>query len=62
MSYYKTCPECGSHLDPGERCDCRSEKTATDAANIDGGGKIEQVTKQTTIRPHNTTGGERNAI
>ena len=21
---YKVCPDCGSHLDPGERCDCRS--------------------------------------
>ena len=19
---YKTCPDCGSHLDPGEHCDC----------------------------------------
>jgi glucokinase len=19
---YKTCPDCGAHLDPGERCDC----------------------------------------
>lgn len=23
--YYKTCPNCGAHLDPGEICDC-SEK------------------------------------
>lgn len=23
MSYYKTCPECGAHLDPGEACECR---------------------------------------
>ena len=22
MSYYKTCPRCGAHLDPGEVCDC----------------------------------------
>lgn len=22
MSYYKTCPDCGANLDPGERCDC----------------------------------------
>ena len=22
MSYYRTCPYCGSHLDPCERCDC----------------------------------------
>lgn len=25
MSYYRTCPICGAALDPGERCDCRSE-------------------------------------
>lgn len=23
MSYYKTCPECGANLDPGELCECR---------------------------------------
>lgn len=23
MSYYHVCPNCGSHLDPGERCDCK---------------------------------------
>lgn len=22
MSYYKTCPHCGAHLDSGEQCDC----------------------------------------
>ena len=22
MSYYKTCPYCGAHLDHGESCDC----------------------------------------
>lgn len=21
-TYYTTCPYCGAHLDPGERCDC----------------------------------------
>ena len=26
--YYTTCPYCGAHLDPGEKCDCREEKTA----------------------------------
>lgn len=24
MSYYRVCPDCGSHLDPGERCDCKT--------------------------------------
>jgi len=23
MPYYNTCPDCGSTLDPGERCDCQ---------------------------------------
>lgn len=23
MSYYKTCPDCWAHLDPGEEFDCR---------------------------------------
>ena len=41
MSYYRTCPYCGVNLDPGERCDCRDEKTAADAANT-GDGEVEQ--------------------
>lgn len=23
MSYYRVCPWCGAHLDPGELCDCK---------------------------------------
>ena len=26
MAYYRTCPYCGCNLDPGERCDCRTEE------------------------------------
>ena len=22
MAQYKTCPDCGAHLDHGEKCDC----------------------------------------
>lgn len=25
MPYYIICPRCGSHLDPGERCDCQDK-------------------------------------
>ena len=25
MSYYKTCPHCGAHLDPCEVCECKEE-------------------------------------
>ena len=49
MAYYKTCPECGAALDPGEICDCREKqrneehkKAALDAANIRG-GRVEQA-------------------
>ncbi len=28
MMYYRTCPDCGAHLDPDERCDCHDEKSA----------------------------------
>ena len=24
MAYYHVCPDCGSNLDPGEICDCKS--------------------------------------
>lgn len=33
MSYYKVCPHCGAHLDPGEVCDCR-ETLLSEAYNI----------------------------
>lgn len=23
--YFRECPHCGCHLDPGERCDCKEE-------------------------------------
>ena len=23
--YYRECPRCGAHIDPGETCDCRME-------------------------------------
>ena len=28
MSYFKICPHCGAHLDPGEKCDCIRSKYA----------------------------------
>jgi hypothetical protein len=29
MGYYNLCPVCGASLDPGERCDCDTEKRNT---------------------------------
>ncbi len=26
MAYYRVCPNCGCNIDPGEICDCRTEK------------------------------------
>lgn len=33
MPYYRTCPHCGAHLDPGERCDCKETDTKEDYSN-----------------------------
>lgn len=30
MPYYNICPHCGSHLDPGERCDCQDKSQGTE--------------------------------
>ena len=27
MSYWNVCPDCGAHLDPGEKCDCKEAGT-----------------------------------
>lgn len=27
MAYYNICPICGAHLDPGEPCDCKDNRT-----------------------------------
>lgn len=44
MSYFKTCPHCGAHLDPGETCDCLDKKKApASSAKADEGG-VEQIT------------------
>ena len=43
MSYFKTCPLCGAHLDPGEVCECKRE-AVPGTANA-GGVKAAQVDK-----------------
>lgn len=48
MSYYRTCSRCGAHLDPGEVCDCRDEKTLASAANTDGGRGEQNLTTVST--------------
>lgn len=62
MSYYRTCPYCGAHLDPGERCDCREgqsgansqtfgnlQKNAPASATNAGGGGVDQISTSVSI-------------
>ena len=42
MSYFRTCPHCGAHLDPGEVCDCRNNEEAPASAANAGEGRVEQ--------------------
>ena len=34
VSYYRTCPHCGAHLDPGESCDCTISQVCTEARAV----------------------------
>lgn len=43
MSYFKTCPICGAHLDPGEVCDdCRNTREQTKGA-LPAGKQVEHL-------------------
>ena len=37
---YKTCPNCGAHLDFGERCDCVDKKAPPPEAGPRSGKKL----------------------
>ena len=56
MSYYRTCPLCGAHLDPGEVCECKKE-TALGATNT-GDGKAEQAIDVCTLHTSSDTNTE----
>ena len=43
MSYYKTCPLCGCHFDPGEVCDCTDKEEAALGVSSTQGGMVEKV-------------------
>ena len=34
MSYYRVCPHCGAHLDPGESCACTLTQVCTEARAV----------------------------
>ena len=51
MPYYRTCPDCGSSLDPGEICDCQDkEEAALDATNIQSGYEEDGESPKRTVR------------
>ena len=37
--YYKTCPNCGAHLDPGELCDCLEKEEGRPVKEAPNGPK-----------------------
>lgn len=46
MAYFDTCPVCGAHNDPGERCDC-SKKLIFDRYDYaDKNGVVKKSKKQ----------------
>lgn len=47
MSYFNICPDCGSHLDPGEKCDCKNEKAREQEVRMNFFNKYLMAEKQT---------------
>lgn len=45
MSYYRTCPHCGDHLDPGEVCDCRRALERKDGKRAPNGHERPDCTR-----------------
>ena len=56
MSYYRICPNCGAHLDPCERCDCK-EKAASEAGTFES--SKGQKSTNTVSHPGRTQNGSR---
>lgn len=51
MPYYRTCPDCGSSLDPGERCDCQDKEKAAPVLEHRNGQRVESESPN----PHSTS-------
>ena len=45
---FKICSQCYSHLDHGERCDCKKEATPAGA----GSGQVKTIPAEDSNRPH----------
>lgn len=42
MAYYRTCPNCGDNLDPGEQCNCQNKRKTAPSGNDTQSGKAKQ--------------------
>lgn len=51
--YFKKCPHCGCHLDPGEKCDCleQKEKMLTELLAM---MYLEEKSRQYSLKPEKT--------
>ncbi len=45
MAYYRICPYCGSNLDPGEACDCKTVTPKSKSARLISSGKPVKAIK-----------------
>ena len=45
-TYYRTCPICGSNLDPGEQCECEQKGRERHADDGSGEGSAEGLQKE----------------
>lgn len=41
-TYYRTCPDCGANLDPGEICSCRREEEQEETKTINTRTQLER--------------------
>lgn len=43
--YGYICPDCGCHLDPGEKCDCREEREKQKERTAKISGRMEKMVR-----------------
>lgn len=53
MAQYITCPDCGAHLDHGEKCDCGLEKSYSELNKI-GKAKVRDYAEMLSCIPNYT--------
>ena len=58
MSYYRTCPSCGAHLDPDERCDCAAPPKSQPIGNLKSASADRFRQKDTAASSAKADGGK----